>query len=872
MLCHDPEFVSIKLNRENGKKGKRGDKSGKKTASSNSKDTFMADGFVAHIGVDSEYVATEFEGKVMNSILSYQLWCEEIQEGVLILPQKDERFSLKDICALSYTLIKRKAGVAPALLRLVSHFWPAELYGMNFRKDFFDWANNIAVIQKSFSSIRPDLCRFSDTHRHIAAEVGVSLHDTFLLSGTNLSALGDSIGFPKIDIGEDIQRMDELREKDFDRFVAYAMTDAVICCRGFRRLLEMARDIAREDSFVPLTASSIGSRALLNSASEEGKEFLHPLERRRKTRSIGNGKFVEHKTAMLPDHVYYGGVRSYKGGRNETYLFGLYPDRRCYDYDLCNAYPTAMLCIDDVDWSRYTQLSDGDEISPFDIGFVEVLFQFKKDCKFPMFPVKPFNPSSQTYDENLGICFPRSGKTVVTLAEYWTAKQANVLEKCEICDSLVFKRNGNRTLPRFVKNLILRRGGEPKGSVNNHLLKLVTNSLYGKITQGISKKKSIDLMGTLKEGCTKTKKVPSSDLFNPMIAASITGIVRAAVGEIMLSLEKHRRAEDIICCTTDGIMVFDAPLPKSWLEGKGLPLCEMLAHKRKVYLGEAYKSILELKHFTDGGCVSVKTRNYWMFPGKDSKSHDLLVARGGMSTKGMDKSEAIRFLTSKFCRKDGGFENRRLTSQREYLSGEVDDLISIASTSQKNWDYDLKRKPLGGSDSSFLWEGTAFSKICFGTEPWKTASEFVLARSAYKNWKNGALKNAGLPNTNKIQSKNDLADFFEYMESNDIRDTYSSSPENIIITKMIMILGKLGYSGAETAKILGIERSLANSRRRSKTFRDYIAGKKDLRMPDFVPEKYDNLIKEKISSLPEELQKKVSEAIYKSKDGPPYGG
>jgi hypothetical protein len=184
----------------------------------------------------------------------------------------------------------------------------------------------------------------------------------------------------------------------------------------------------------------------------------------------------------------------------------------------------------------------------------------------------------------------------------------------------------------------------------------------------------------------------------------------------------------------------------------------------------------------------------------------------------------------------------------------------------------LKRKPLGGSDSSFLWEGTAFSKICFGTEPWETASEFVLARSAYKNWKNGALKNAGLPNTNKIQSKNDLADFFEYMESNYIRDTYSSSPENIIITKMIMILGKLGYSGAETAKILGIERSLANSRRRSKTFRDYIAGKKELRMPDFIPEKYDNLIKEKISSLPEKLQKKVSEAIYKSKDGPPYSG
>jgi hypothetical protein len=43
-------------------------------------------------------------------------------------------------------------------------------------------------------------------------------------------------------------------------------------------------------------------------------------------------------------------------------------------------------------------------------------------------------------------------------------------------------------------------------------------------------------------------------------------------------------------------------------------------------------------------------------------------------------------------------------------------------------------------------------------------------------------------------------------------------------------------------------------------------------MPDFIPEKYDNLIKEKISLLPDELQQQVSEAIYKSKDGPPYGG
>lgn len=731
---------------------------------------------------------------------------------------------------------------------------------MDIKEDLKNWARNVQAVQKSFSSSSPDLCRFPDGGKHIAQEVAVTLHDTMLLSDSPLSDLGDSLGIPKVDIGNFIGRMDELMEKDFGLFISYAITDAIICCKYFLEVLNEARKITGEEDYVPITASSIAARALKKHASDDEMAFLHPRETHKQTIHT-SGKFIEMKTNKMPDHVTFGGLRAYKGGRNETFLFGLFTDRPCYDYDIRSAYSTAMLCLDDVNWSDYEQVGDPDDIGPFDIGFADVSFRFHPGCNFPMFPVTPWDPASQSYDKGLGICFPRVGKTVVTLTELWTARQSLTLESVTIHSSMRFRRNGKHTLPNFVRNLLLQRAAERKGSVGERLQKLIINSLYGKITQGISQKKAIDLAETLQSGEKKKKRIPSSPVYNPMIAACITGIVRAAVGELLINLDDAGRGNDIVCCTTDGIMLLGAPLPQQWMNGASLPLCSRLSQKRSDYLGGDHKDVLELKHHTMAGCASVRTRTYWMFPAKGSREKDLLIARGGISTKGMDRQDVVNLLASKFCLCDGSFSKNRLTSLHEYIAGEVKDMIRIEEPFIKNWDYDFKRIPAEPETSSFISGGRTWKKVRFTTKPWENASDFVTTRKSYAQWMRYANKTAGRPNASKIQSVEDLKTFLDYSDSRQVRDTYAPNPENAIITKLIMAVGKYGFSGAKTAELFGKQRSFVNSRRRSKAFREYVSGKRPLRLPSFLLEKYDYLLQRELSKLPEEIQAFVREEI-----------
>jgi hypothetical protein len=818
-------------------------------------------GPIAHIGLDTEYYSKNgTDGKPVNVILSYQLWHEELGKGLLVIPDPGERLSLKEICALSLSWVKKGIGSSPALLRLISHYFLAEFCSMDAKEDLKNWARNVQAVQKSFSSSTPDLCRLSDGRKHIAEEVAVTLHDTMLLSSSPLSDLGDSLGIPKVDIGDFIGRMNELLGKDFVLFSSYAITDAIICCKYFIAILNEARKITGEEDYVPITVSSIAARALIKNASDDEMAFLHPKETHKQTIHSA-GKLIETKTNKMPDHVTFGGLRAYKGGRNETYLFGLYTDRHCYDYDIRSAYSTAMLCLDDVNWSDYEQVGDPDDIGPFDIGFADVSFRFRPGCNFPMFGVTPWDPVSQSYDKGLGICFPRTGKTVVTLTELWTARESLTLESLTIHNSMRFRRNGNHTLPNFVTGLLLQRGAERKGSVRERVLKLIINSLYGKITQGISQKKAIDLAETLQSGEKKKKRIPSSPVYNPMIAACITGIVRAAVGELLINLDDGGRGNDIVCCTTDGIMLLGDPMPREWMNGASLPLCSQLPQKRSHYLGEGQENILELKHHTTAGCASVRTRTYWMFPGQGSKGKDLLVARGGISTKGVDLKEVVSLLTSKFCLCDGCFARKRLTSLQEYISGEVKDMIRFEEPFLKNWDYDFKRLPTKPETFSYISGSNTWEKVRFSTQPWDKTSDFVTTRKSYAQWGRYANIKANRPNASKIQSVEDIKTFFEYADARQVRDTYAPNPENAIITKLIMVVGKYGLSGAETAALLARPRSFVNSRRRSKTYREYVAGKSPLRLPAFLQEKYDHLIQRELSKLPEENQAFVREEI-----------
>lgn len=94
-------------------------------------------------------------------------------------------------------------------------------------------------------------------------------------------------------------------------------------------------------------------------------------------------------------------------------------------------------------------------------------------------------------------------------------------------------------------------------SLDEQYAKLMGNSLYGKTGQGLHDKTAFDT--TIME----SKKIPESSISNGMIAALVTGFVRAVMGEILNGVPLHRK---VISCTTDGILT-DARMDELDLNG-----------------------------------------------------------------------------------------------------------------------------------------------------------------------------------------------------------------------------------------------------------------------------------------------------------------
>jgi hypothetical protein len=104
----------------------------------------------------------------------------------------------------------------------------------------------------------------------------------------------------------------------------------------------------------------------------------------------------------------------------------------------------------------------------------------------------------------------------------------------------------NSPYRRIMADLQSKRRSHAKGSFHDLMYKLIGNSVYGLVSQGISGKTAFD---------TKTKtyvKVGGGDLANPILASYITGFCRAVVGECLNNVEKL--GGKVVSVTTDGFL------------------------------------------------------------------------------------------------------------------------------------------------------------------------------------------------------------------------------------------------------------------------------------------------------------------------------
>jgi ASC-1-like (ASCH) protein len=176
-----------------------------------------------------------------------------------------------------------------------------------------------------------------------------------------LAEIGKIYGdeYKKIDIKNYRGKMKKLAAEDKILFKEYAMRDALITLKHVNSMEEFNESLNKTG--VPLTLSSISKAYVLK--EWEGLGY--------KGYQMQNGYTFGSLTNLLtPKGINASGltglalnyyISSYKGGRNESFMFGVDRwgldnskelNRRMWvDYDLSGAYPTAMVFLGDPNYS-----------------------------------------------------------------------------------------------------------------------------------------------------------------------------------------------------------------------------------------------------------------------------------------------------------------------------------------------------------------------------------------------------------------------------------------------------------------------------------------------------------------------------------------
>jgi hypothetical protein len=306
--------------------------------------------------------------------------------------------------------------------------------------------------------------------------------------------------------------------------------------------------------------------------------------------------------------------RSYKGGRNECFAYGTLKNTRLYDYDLSNAYTTGLAMVGVPRWDRVKEFKEEKELRKRlkDImgGYVivDIIFEFPIECKYPNLPVL-VTPEL--------FCYPLKGETVVGGPEILAALNRGVkivkiknafyipfmkekeeeLEN-EIKDTNYNEKDNDMGLEVIKKYDIIKPFFEPisilqkertkykKDTVENHIIKLILNSIYGMTASGINPKSRFNTKTGENEVGFYTSKISC-----PLTASFTTSIVRGVIAEIIYKIESKNGM--LLSVTTDG-WITDLKKEEMYALKEAGEVTKLFAKSR--YLLSGTYDFYELKH------------------------------------------------------------------------------------------------------------------------------------------------------------------------------------------------------------------------------------------------------------------------------------
>lgn len=558
-----------------------------------------------------------------------------------------------------------------------------------------------------------------------------------------LMDLGEVIGIPKIELPTKpinyIERMDQLMIDNPRLFFEYASQDSIVA------LLYLA-SLYGYNHQPSVTLSAAGAKLMkemmmhyLQVASTEGFERkyrgLHRVKHGLIPRKNGPGFVASTSLEPISDkantiHNYFSAA--YKGGYNSCSEVGYYSNKT-YDYDLRNAYPTAMCVVPDIDWDNPIKYEiknevltlqkwhvSGDVYNPLMPFAGYVRFEFPENVKYPCIPVNvdgiPVYPLTSDGLDGVYACGPELYLALRLGAKVWceTGYVLNALERQE---------GVSHSLRTAVYTLVKDRARAEKicgkGSLEELILKVIVNSCYGKTAQNVIEKH------TWSACRDEMENIGFSSITNPVYACMTTSIVRAIL--IAVQNQATERGYLTHSVTTDG---FITDMPEDVLKGLDLFGIRGCVEKARSFLTDGEDTELWTKKHEQDDLLNFTTR------GNVSLHSNGVCAHNGVKSGYEPDSYADRLWLAKSALKRTGpviYPERIWTTFKEVVRGK--EFKVVEKSGNKRMDFDMKRKPVESSVLTMYPEvvGVKYEIANISSEPYKTVEEFRKYRRIKEN-------------------------------------------------------------------------------------------------------------------------------------------
>jgi hypothetical protein len=682
------------------------------------------------INPDPMTMEIALSGSCQREIISYDyFWMNH--EGVnlagQIVPEDDDRISLKDYIQhiINEALSIGKLSEIPSDVYIVTHTTRKQLSTFS---DFHKFKHSLRPHNNSLTTFNTPISELSlDCGQH--PEPNVYVRDIALLTAdgdkADLELILESVLSGNSQLSSTVNTLRSAGKKE--------SLDALTCCAMYDCIVKLNNSIPGSKRF-PSTLNSIGVDLICNIWDQiDGSSVKSIRGFKEEYQKIWNKKFeqIEKKKITVPSLGYHWHeslfVECYHGGRNEQYYVGPTWKSKFYDYDLVSAYPTAMALIGRPNWDNAKVSACVDDYTATTLGFAHIKFKYPNWVRYPGLPV----------NVDGSLIFPLEGESCCAAPEIAAAVRLGAT--IEILYGVIVPTDEKAPIFKsFVELCLKERGKYPKKNLMNSLWKSIVNSTYGKLAQGLPKKRIDHSEGN----------APQSRITNACFASFTSSYVRAVLTEVMNAIPSEHM---IFSCTTDGFIT-DAPdaVVQKALAG---PLSQLYAASRESLTGEG--NVLEIKHVANR-LLGLKNRGQvTLEPGTTGdEAYDVIIAKAGISLPKQFESRwgqsekicSMFFQRSHACE----LEVTSLIDTSEILKYEID-CVEIVRKRKINMEYDFKRKPNG-----YGVHPRYDDHLVFNTAPWPTSKDYKICRDLWETYRVGSPF---------LKAPRDLELFFNYLQT-----------------------------------------------------------------------------------------------------------